>query len=94
MYAAAFMHHGDNGQSKLKRYAAPKGLIMLNLLPSHRYTREASYQWEEILVDHPTDLLAIKFSHDAYFYLGMQAQMRDSIARVMPYWKPTAPLYK
>ncbi len=50
--------------------------------------------WEDILVEHPTDILATKFAHDSFFYLGYQPQMRDSIARVMPQWKPTLPLYK
>lgn len=50
--------------------------------------------WEDILVEHPTDMLALKFSHDGFFYLGHQVQMRDSVARVLPYWKPHMPLYR
>ncbi|XP_031138880.1 tetratricopeptide repeat protein 38 isoform X1 [Sander lucioperca] len=49
--------------------------------------------WEDILVDHPTDMLALKFAHDAYFYMGAQTQMRDSVARVLPHWKPHMPLF-
>ncbi|CAL8263023.1 unnamed protein product [Merluccius merluccius] len=49
--------------------------------------------WESILVEHPTDLLALKFAHDGYFYMGAQAQMRDSVARVLPFWKPHMPLF-
>ncbi|TDH09271.1 hypothetical protein EPR50_G00085010 [Perca flavescens] len=49
--------------------------------------------WEDILVDHPTDMLALKFAHDAYFYMGTQTQMRDSVARVLPHWKPHMPLF-
>ncbi|MCJ8733209.1 hypothetical protein PDJAM_G00220540 [Pangasius djambal] len=49
--------------------------------------------WEDILVEHPTDMLALKFSHDGFFYLGEQIQMRDSVARVLPHWKPHMPLY-
>lgn len=48
--------------------------------------------WEQILQSHPTDLLALKFSHDTYFYLGYSIQMRDSIARVYPFWTPDTPL--
>ncbi|KAF6122382.1 tetratricopeptide repeat domain 38 [Phyllostomus discolor] len=48
--------------------------------------------WEQILRDHPTDMLALKFSHDAYFYLGQQEQMRDSVARIYPFWTPDLPL--
>ena len=46
--------------------------------------------WEDILVDHPTDLQAMKFVHDAYFYLGKQSQIRDSIARVLPVWQQSS----
>ncbi|KAF4091702.1 hypothetical protein AMELA_G00039830 [Ameiurus melas] len=49
--------------------------------------------WEDILVEHPTDMLALKFSHDGFFYLGEQTQMRDSVARVLPHWKSHMPLY-
>ncbi|NXO30363.1 TTC38 protein, partial [Cisticola juncidis] len=48
--------------------------------------------WEQILESHPTDLLALKFSHDTYFYLGYQRQMRDSVARVYPFWTRDVPL--
>ncbi|RNA44621.1 tetratricopeptide repeat 38 [Brachionus plicatilis] len=43
--------------------------------------------WESILVQHPNDMLAIKFSHDTYFYTGQHAQMRDSISRILPFWQ-------
>ncbi|WP_143748223.1 tetratricopeptide repeat protein [Mesorhizobium carmichaelinearum] len=42
--------------------------------------------WEGILVDHPTDALALRFAHDSYFYLGHSASIRDSVARVLPKW--------
>ncbi|XP_037770189.1 tetratricopeptide repeat protein 38 isoform X1 [Chelonia mydas] len=48
--------------------------------------------WDKILQDHPTDMLALKFAHDTYFYLGYQTQMRDSVARVYPHWTPDIPL--
>ncbi|KAE8613198.1 hypothetical protein XENTR_v10007622 [Xenopus tropicalis] len=53
---------------------------------------KAADLWERILQNHPMDLLALKFAHDCYFYLGEQRQMRDSVARVLPYWKPGTPL--
>ncbi|KAM4676943.1 tetratricopeptide repeat protein 38 [Discoglossus pictus] len=52
---------------------------------------KAASLWEQILQDHPTDLIALKFAHDAYFYLGYRTQMRDSVARVLPYWTPKTP---
>uniref|UniRef100_A0A7N6BH81 Tetratricopeptide repeat protein 38 n=1 Tax=Anabas testudineus TaxID=64144 RepID=A0A7N6BH81_ANATE len=59
---------------------------------SHGNFPKACDVWEDILVDHPTDMLALKFAHDAYFYMGAQVQMRDSVARVLPHWKPHTPL--
>uniref|UniRef100_A0A672ZXM9 Tetratricopeptide repeat protein 38 n=1 Tax=Sphaeramia orbicularis TaxID=375764 RepID=A0A672ZXM9_9TELE len=59
---------------------------------SHGNFPKAANVWEDILVDHPTDLLALKFAHDSYFYVGAQLPMRDSVARVLPYWKPHIPL--
>ena len=40
--------------------------------------------WEEILIHHPRDLLALRFAHFQHFYNGDSRQMRDSIARVLP----------
>ncbi|CAK6960145.1 tetratricopeptide repeat protein 38 [Scomber scombrus] len=59
---------------------------------SHGNFPKACNVWEDILVDHPTDILALKFAHDGYFYMGAQTPMRDSVARVLPYWKPHIPL--
>ncbi|XP_023271267.1 tetratricopeptide repeat protein 38 [Seriola lalandi dorsalis] len=59
---------------------------------SHGNFPKACDVWEDILVDHPTDMLALKFAHDAYFYMGAQTPMRDSVARVLPHWKPHMPL--
>jgi len=42
--------------------------------------------WEQILIDHPGDIWALRFAHDTYFYLGEAAVMRDSLARVLPAW--------
>jgi tetratricopeptide (TPR) repeat protein len=49
--------------------------------------------WEHILLEHPTDMLAIKFAQTAYFYMGAGKEMSDSIARVIPLWNHAAPLY-
>ena len=55
---------------------------------------DACSVWEDILLEYPQDMLAIKFAHDSYFYLGYQVQMRDSVARVMPQWKADMALYR
>ena len=49
--------------------------------------------WESILVDHPTDALALRFAHDAYFSLGQSLSIRDSIARALPHWDPQGENY-
>jgi hypothetical protein len=49
--------------------------------------------WENILIENPTDMVAIKFAHDIYFYLGHHMEMRDSISRVLPKWKSHLPYY-
>ena len=49
--------------------------------------------WESILVDHPTDALALRFAHDGYFCLGQSLSIRDSIARVLPEWDPQGENY-
>ncbi|VDK79041.1 unnamed protein product [Litomosoides sigmodontis] len=53
----------------------------------------ACMEWEKILNETPNDLLALKFAHDGYFYLGDKRAIRDSVARVLPKWKPTTPCY-
>lgn len=54
---------------------------------------DACLVWEDILIDYPNDILSLKFAHDAYFYLGYQREMRDSIARVLPSWDKSIPLF-
>lgn len=49
--------------------------------------------WERILIENPRDMLALKFAHDAYFYMGAAAQMRDSCSRVLPRWRSNDPLF-
>ena len=53
----------------------------------------ACQHWERILLEHPTDLMALKFATDSYFYLGDQLQLRDSVSRVLPRWRRTLPMY-
>ena len=55
--------------------------------------KKACETWENILTSHPNDSLAIKLAHDCYFYLGDSLMIRDSVARVLPHWKSSDPLY-
>ncbi|KAL6733710.1 hypothetical protein Aduo_004336 [Ancylostoma duodenale] len=53
----------------------------------------AAKTWEEVLKKYPTDLMAIKFAHDTYFYLGDAKMIRDSVQAVLPKHKGTEPCY-
>ena len=55
-------------------------------------TNAAILGWEEILVDHPTDALALRLVQDAYFFLGRPFAIRDCAARVLPAWDRDNPL--
>lgn len=46
---------------------------------------------EDILLDHPRDILAHKIAHFLYFYLGDAERMRDSIARTLHAWNESVP---
>jgi len=51
----------------------------------------ATAGWEEILLDHPRDVLALRLAHFTHFYLGDSNALRDSVARVLPYWDEDVP---
>ena len=55
--------------------------------------RRAVAIWEEILIDHPRDIWALRFAHDTYFFLGDAGNLRDSMARVLPEWSEKDELY-
>jgi tetratricopeptide (TPR) repeat protein len=54
---------------------------------------EAALRWEDILVEAPRDALALRLVQDAYFFLGQPLAIRDSSARVKPFWDEADPLY-
>lgn len=45
--------------------------------------------WEGILLQHPTDILALRMAHFCYLQTGEVVAMRDSIARVRYAWDET-----
>lgn len=47
--------------------------------------------WEEILLDHPLDGLALRLAHFTHFYSGDGRKMRDSMARILPLWPEDHP---
>ncbi len=46
---------------------------------------------ENILVEHPRDVLAVRLAHFLHFYIGGGRQMRDSVARVLHGWDDGVP---
>jgi hypothetical protein len=44
--------------------------------------------WEQILVEHPHDVLAFRLAHFNNFWLGRPGEMRASVERVKPKWSP------
>ncbi len=40
--------------------------------------------WDQILLDHPRDLLALRLQHFALFWMGRSAELRGGPARVIP----------
>ena len=49
--------------------------------------------FEDILLYHPHDILAIRLAHYLHFYHGALVQHRDSTARVLPAWDESVPGY-
>lgn len=49
--------------------------------------------WEEILSDHPRDILALRLAHHGYFYKGDSQNVRDVVARTLDAWDATQPGY-
>ncbi len=47
--------------------------------------------WEEILADHPHDILAFRLHHFNAFWLGAPERMLGAVERVLPRWSPAIP---
>lgn len=48
---------------------------------------------DRLLVEYPTDIIAIHIAHQLDLYLGNDTKLRDRIARVMPHWHVHLPGY-
>ncbi|KAI1709743.1 tetratricopeptide repeat protein 38 [Ditylenchus destructor] len=59
----------------------------------HGHLQKACIEWNEILKDHPNDLMAVKFLHDGYFHLGQSDAMRNFMEKVIVKWDPKTPCY-
>lgn len=55
--------------------------------------RKSDALWNAILVEHPTDLLALRLQHFNAFWMGRAQALRDGAARVLPAWDESMPGY-
>jgi tetratricopeptide (TPR) repeat protein len=49
--------------------------------------------WEQILADHPADILAFRMAHYTYFWSGRRKEMLASATRALPQWSKDLPGY-
>lgn len=49
--------------------------------------------FEDILRDHPKDMLALRVAHYLHFYSGIAENMRDSVDRAVAIWSEHDPFY-
>jgi tetratricopeptide (TPR) repeat protein len=55
--------------------------------------QQACAHWEEILVQHPDDALAMFAAHQGDFFLGQSVELRDRVARRLPDIQPGGELF-
>ena len=49
--------------------------------------------WDQILEDHPLDVVALRLGHYAHFYAGDSSAMRHCLESTFPAWDPSMPNY-
>jgi tetratricopeptide (TPR) repeat protein len=89
--------NGPDVQTHLHKMtrAAPHGAPhahAVTLLSHGAFTRAARV-WDQILVDHPTDILALKCSHETWFLTGNATSMRASTTAALGRIDPDHPAY-
>jgi hypothetical protein len=55
--------------------------------------RAAADYLEEILIENPTDIFALKMITSIHFFQGTFTQMKDTVARVLPLYPKALPMY-
>jgi len=55
--------------------------------------RRAVALCEQVLVEHPTDALALRYATDLCYYLGDARGIRDTVARALPAWPESDPIF-
>ena len=54
---------------------------------------EALATWDQLLLDYPRDILALRLAHHGYFYKGDSQNVRDVVARNLHGWDENVPGY-
>lgn len=57
------------------------------------HAERATRLWEEILIEWPLDLVALRFAHFQSFWLGTHRRMRNVVVRALPAWDASVPRY-
>ena len=53
----------------------------------------ATRHWEEILVDHPRDMMSLSFLNGSYLFHAQSKKILNNSAAAAPYWTPSTPFY-
>jgi tetratricopeptide (TPR) repeat protein len=53
-----------------------------------RRNHKATEHWNAVLARHPSDIVAMKLAHEAYFLVGDSNSMLESMSRSMRDWRP------
>ncbi|CAA22449.2 Tetratricopeptide repeat protein 38 [Caenorhabditis elegans] len=75
------------GNAREKRHA--KSAILWGRGKHH----EAAIEWDKLLDDYPTDLIAVNFSHRAHFNNGNLIGKKNAIEKVIDKWNADLPCY-
>lgn len=73
--------------------ARERGLLTAAQLLVEGQWRNASRALDSVLLQYPRDALAIQIAHLMDFYQGDALNLRNRIARVLPYWSEQTPSY-
>uniref|UniRef100_A0AC35U6I9 Tetratricopeptide repeat protein 38 n=1 Tax=Rhabditophanes sp. KR3021 TaxID=114890 RepID=A0AC35U6I9_9BILA len=90
--------YGDKIESLLsdaKKFGNKRELLHANAVKAIATgnSKQALVYYEQILAEHPTDLMALKFSQNAYLFTGNSYGIRDSVGRVVNHYSNQDPMY-
>lgn len=87
MGRAAILIEAGEGNERERRHLDATRLCMSG------HWQDAGRAWDGLLRDYPQDLVALNAAHLFDFYRGDARNLCQRVARVLPDWSATAPLY-